>query len=414
MSIRSARLAVTLTPRHGGRVHIVGAGPVGLFLAALLQSVDGQVVRLYERRPEYTRTRMVSLAPYLVADSLESYKADMIDWENIEAIFEPTELETRMAYRRSVAPDLRGLLLEWMRGFVPLKTIERSLSELIEARATGTVERIAGEVSAEQALSFVEPGDILVDCTGTRSVLRDLLLPGDGLEASGRNTIGVRLEYALVVTFLYDQRYDCDEYCKYFKNVENPEYKFIPAVRRTFYDGSISHVTGIITISRAEFEEMPKSFDGAWLRDNFPSVAASIDRFIDKVGEETHGEVVGELGIVRIPLDVYHARNMTSRAWHRSGVDHPLARTSVFLLGDSAIGSPYFQSISLGLESAFFLAGHIANRDLSFGEMFDRYEAFMYRQWLRVYIRTQTIHHNKELLQSVGDDRELLAKLHVY
>ena len=75
---------------------------------------------------------------------------------------------------------------------------------------------------------------------------------------------------------------------------------------------------------------------------------------------------------------------------------------------------PYFQSISLGLESAFFLAGHIANRNLSVGEMFDRYESFMYRQWLRVYMRTQTIHHNKDLLQSVGDDFGLLAKLHVY
>ena len=233
-------------------------------------------------------------------------------------------------------------------------------------------------------------------------------------DASGRNTTGVRLEYALVVTFLYDQHYDCNEYCKYFKNVENPEYKFIPAVQRTFYDGSISHVTGIITISQAEFEAMPRSFDGAWLRDNFPSVAASMDRFIDKIREETHGEVASDLAIVRIPLDVYHARNATSRAWHRSGIDHPLARTPVFLLGDSAIGSPYFQSISLGLECAFFLAGHIANRDLSVDEMFDRYEWFMYRQWLRVYMRTQTIHHNKDLLQSVGDDLGLLAKLHIY
>ena len=73
-----------------------------------LQSVDGQLVRLYERRAEYTRTRMVSLAPYLVADSLESYKADMMDGENVEAIFDTTELETRMAYRRSVAADLRA------------------------------------------------------------------------------------------------------------------------------------------------------------------------------------------------------------------------------------------------------------------------------------------------------------------
>jgi 2-polyprenyl-6-methoxyphenol hydroxylase-like FAD-dependent oxidoreductase len=405
---------VSLTARPGGRVHIVGAGPVGLFLAALLQSIDGYTVRLYERRPEYTRTRMVSLAPYLIADSVESYKADMLDGQNVEAIFEPTELETRMAYRRSVDADLRGLLIDWTRGFVPLKTIEGSLAALIDARDTGSVEHIAGEVTAEQALANVGPGDILVDCTGTRSLLRDLLVPGDDLDASGRNTTGVRLEYALVVTFLYDRHYDCNEYCKYFKNIENHEYKFIPAVQRTFNDGSISHVTGIITISQSEFEAMPRSFDGAWLRDNFPSVAASMDRFIDKIRDETHGEVAGDLAIVRIPLDVYHARNATSRDWHLSGIDHPLARTPVFLLGDSAIGSPYFQSISLGLECAFFLAGHIANRALSIGEMFDRYESFMYRQWLRVYMRTQTIHHNKELLQSVGDDLGLLAKLHVY
>ena len=117
---------LSLTPRPEGRVHVVGAGPVGLFLAALLQSVDGYTVRLYERRPEYTRTRMVSLAPYLIADSVESYEADMLDWQNVEAIFEPTELETRMAYRRSVEADLRSLLQDWTRGFIALKTIEGS------------------------------------------------------------------------------------------------------------------------------------------------------------------------------------------------------------------------------------------------------------------------------------------------
>jgi 2-polyprenyl-6-methoxyphenol hydroxylase-like FAD-dependent oxidoreductase len=53
-------------------VHVVGAGPVGLLLTALLQSIEGLSVRLYEKRREYTRTRMVTLAPYLVADSLES------------------------------------------------------------------------------------------------------------------------------------------------------------------------------------------------------------------------------------------------------------------------------------------------------------------------------------------------------
>ena len=49
------------------RVHVVGAGPVGLLLTALLQSMEGFSVRLYEKRRDYTRTRMVQLAPYLVA-----------------------------------------------------------------------------------------------------------------------------------------------------------------------------------------------------------------------------------------------------------------------------------------------------------------------------------------------------------
>ena len=108
MSFRSPGIQVTRTPRPSGRVHVVGAGPVGLFLTALLQSIEGQAVRLYERRDEYTRTRMVSLAEYLIADSIESYKADTIDGQSVEAIFDPIELEIRLAYRRTIAADLRA------------------------------------------------------------------------------------------------------------------------------------------------------------------------------------------------------------------------------------------------------------------------------------------------------------------
>ena len=261
---------------------------------------------------------------------------------------------------------------------------------------------------------MLEPGDILVDCTGARSLMRDLLIPGDDGPTRGRNTKRFRLEYALVVTFLYGQQYACNEYCKYYKNLDNASYKFIPAVHRTYYDGAISHVTGIVGISQAEYESMPPNFDGAFLRDNFPTVAQSMDRFIDNVRAETHGELVGDLDITRIPLDLYHARNSTSRRWRGSGIDHPLATAPVFLLGDSAIGSPYFQSISLGLECAFFLSGQINNPSLSVDEMFGAYEAFMFQQWLRVYMRTQMIKHNKDLLELVDDTLALLAKLHVF
>jgi 2-polyprenyl-6-methoxyphenol hydroxylase-like FAD-dependent oxidoreductase len=405
---------VTEALRPQGRIHVVGTGPVGLFLTALLQSVEGQHVRLYERRPAYTRTRMVSLADYLVADSIESYKADEIDGQDVEAIFDPVELETRLAYRRTVAADLRALLDEWTRGFVALNTIENTLTELIETRATGTVQRISTTLRPEEALARLEPGDVLVDCSGSRSLMRDRLVPGDDLDAPGRNTKKYSLEHALVITFLYGKHYVCDEYCKYYKNLENAGYKFIPTVRRTYYDGDVTHVTGIVTISEEEFDAMPARFDGAWLREHFPDIAISMDGFINRVKAETHGDLVGDLEITRIPLDVYHAWNVTSRRWHASGLDHPLARSPVFLLGDSAIGSPYFQSISLGLECAFHLAGHLANRALPMEEIFERYELFMYQQWLRVYMRSQMIKHNKDLLQVVDDLDGMLGRLHVY
>ena len=400
--------------RPQGRIHVIGGGPVGLFLTALLQTVPGQRVRLYERRTEYTRTRMVSLAKYLVADSIESYHSDAIDGRDVQAIFEPDELTARLAYRRTVAPDLRALLEVWTQGFVPLNTVERALSDLIDSRDTDNVERIATTVTADQAFELLEPGDILVDCTGCKSLLRDRLVPGEDLSEVNRNTRWIHLEHALVITFLYGQQYQCNEFCKYYKNIDNPWYKFIPAVHRTYYDGAVSHVTGIVSISDEEFEAMPPRFDGAWLRVHFPDVAASMDRFIERVQAETEGEVLGDLDITRIPLDVYHAYNVTTRRWHSSGQDHPLATAPVFLLGDSAIGSPYFQSISLGLECAFFLAGHLANRALPMPVVFDRYELFMYQQWLRVYMRSTMIKHNKDLLQLVDDTEGLLGQLHVY
>jgi hypothetical protein len=308
-----------------------------------------------------------------------------------------------------------GLLRGWSLGFCPLNEIERSLSDLLDARQANPVRRTVGAVTAQDAMTLLQPGDVLVDCTGSRSLLRDSLVPGAGAADGGANTFKLRLEYALVITFLYGQPYDCNEYCKYYKNIDNPYYKFIPAVNRTHYDGRITHVTGIVNITAEDYERMPSRFDGQWLRGNFPHVAQSMYRFIAKVKAETKGEIVGDLEIVRIPLDLYRARNATSLPFRRAGTgDHPFAHSPVFLAGDSAMGSPYFQSISLGLECAMFLAGLLAQRDLALTDMLDRYERFIYKQWLRVYMRTKMIKHNKDVFERVGDTFALLEKLHIY
>ena len=392
------------------RVHIVGAGPVGLLMTALLQSSERFAVHLYEKRRDYTRTRMVQLASYLVADSVAGYCTDHIDDESVQAVFDPQEINEGLAFRQSIPSDVMALLRGWTQGFCPLNAIEQSLSELIDARQSHPVRRTTTGMTTEDAFAMVEPGDILIDCTGARSLLRDQLMPG-----GSANTFKIRLEYALVITFLYGRAYDCNEYCKYYKNIDNAQYKFIPAVNRTYYDGSISHVTGIVTISAEDYERMPSRFDGDWLRGNFPHVAESMDRFIGNIKQETNGEIVGDLEIIRIPLDLYHAQNATSREWRRTGPeDHPFTRSPVFLVGDSAMGSPYFQSISLGFECAMFLAGLLSQRDVSPTDMLDRYELFAYKQWLRVYMRSKMIKHNKDLLSCVGDTSALLEKLHIY
>ena len=398
------------------RVHILGAGPVGLLLTALLQPMSGLSVRLYEKRREYTRTRMVRLAAYLAADSVEAYRADHFDVDNVEAVFDPEELAEGLAFRQSIPSDLMALLRRWSQGFCPLNTIERSLSDLIDARDAHPVQRVAGALTAEDAIAMLEPGDVLIDCTGSRSLLRDHLAPGSADADGDANTLSFVFEHALVVTFLYGQTYVCNEYCKYYKNVENPRYKFIPMVHRVCDDGTVSHVTGIVSISAEEYEAMPKQFDGAWLRGNFPNVAQSMDRFIDKVKQETHGELVGDLQIIRIPLNLYRARNATSRQYRTAGAgDHPFATTPVFLAGDSAIGSPYFQSISLGFECAMFLAGLIAQRDRDASQdMLDRYESYIYKQWLRVYMQSKMIKNNKDLLESLDEPIALLDKMHIY
>src|SRR4051794_30299641 len=167
-----------------GRLHIIGAGPVGLLLTALLQPNEEVSVHLYEKRPQYTRTRMVQLAPYLVADSIESYCADSIDGESVSAIFEPWELAEGLAFRQSIPADLMALLRGWAVGFCPLNTIEHSLSELIDARRLHPVQRTAGAVTSQEAMAMLAPDDIVIDCTGSRSLLRDQLVPG-AVEESG-------------------------------------------------------------------------------------------------------------------------------------------------------------------------------------------------------------------------------------
>src|SRR4029453_80375 len=180
----------------GGTVHVIGGGPVGLLLTALLQSMEFSV-SLYEKRPKYTRTRMVKLSSFLVADSVEDYCADYIDGETIKAVFDVDEIEQSLGFRGSIPGDLMSLIRGWVRGFCPLNAIEDALSTLINNRGTDGVERIATNMTAEQAIGMLGPRDILIDCTGCKSLLRDHLVPGPDIGNKDANTFNIQLENAI-------------------------------------------------------------------------------------------------------------------------------------------------------------------------------------------------------------------------
>ena len=409
-------------PRSERRVHIIGAGPVGLIMTAMLQSMEGFSIRLYEKRPAYTRTRMVKLASYLTADSISAYCADEIDGDNVSAVFEPSELERGLNFRRSINPRLFALLKGWNRGFCRLNDIEETLSALIAEGGKSPVERIQGALTAEQAMAALQPQEIMIDCTGANSLLRDHLVPPtlNEPESRERNTYKIRLEYAANVTFLFGRPYLCNEYCKYYKNRDNGHYKFIPAVDRIAQDAGTTHVFGIINISAEDYNAMPPQCNGDHLRKHFPAVAASMDRFIQQIHLETQGEILGEIDVIRIPLNLYRARNFTARPWHplfwdgsQDGWKHPFSKAFVFLVGDSAIGSPYFKSISLCFEWAMFLAD-LLGQGIAMTDVYDRYELLMYKQWMRVYMRSKIIKHNKDIFERLDDTFGVLERLHIY
>ena len=397
------------------RVHVVGAGPVGLLLTALLQPMEGFSVRLYEKRHEYTRTRMVQLAPYLVADSVESYRTDHIDGDNVEAVFDPAELDEGLAFRQSIPSGPDGASSRLDTGVLPAQRDRARRQRSDRCARVESVQRTAAVVTAEDAIAMLEPGDILIDCTGQQVAASRSPVPGSGEADGGANTLKIRLEYALVITFLYGQTYDCNEYCKYYKNAENAHYKFIPDGPPHVLRRQRQPRHGHRQHHAEDYEAMPSRFDGQWLREQL-SRRRRVDGPLHR--QDQGGDARRDPRRPRDrpdPARPVSGSQCDQPAVARSGAERPSVRQLAGVpVGDSAIGSPYFQSISLGFECAMFLAGLIAQRDLPLRDMLDRYELYIYKQWLRVYMRSKMIKHNKDLFESVDDPLALLDKLHIY
>ncbi|CAF4333004.1 unnamed protein product, partial [Rotaria sordida] len=80
----------------------------------------------------------------------------------------------------------------------------------------------------------------IIDCTGYHSVLSNHIQPN--------NRISLLVEYVLICSFIFDDRYECNELCKYYKNRRTQKYRVIPSIDDTYImKERQTYVTGIPT-----------------------------------------------------------------------------------------------------------------------------------------------------------------------
>ena len=366
MSLASAAL-VAPTKRPMGRVHVIGAGPVGLFLTALLQSIDGQPVRLYERRDEYTRTRMVSLAEYLIADSIESYKADTIDGQSVEAIFDPVELETRLAYRRTLAAgpagaargvDARVRPAEHDRAHAQRADRRPRHRDRRAGHGRGRRRRGARAARARRHPRRLHRLAVAACATCSSPAATTRRTWPEHRRGSGSSTRWSSRSCTASTTRATSS-------ASTTRTSRTPTTSSSRPCTAPATTAAISHVTGIV-----EHQQGRVRGDAADVRRRRGCASTSRTSRRRWTGSSTRSRPRPTASSSATSRSPASRSTSTTPGTRRAGagtspaLDHPLAAAPVFLLGDSAIGSPYFQSISLGLECAFFLAGHIGNRAL--------------------------------------------------
>ena len=384
-----------------GTIYVIGAGPIGLAATAALQRGTQHDIVLFEKRAGYTRDRKVTLSHFLLAEEVGDYTSEDTDADDIRAIFRHDDLEDLLSSKRSIPAEVRAALTEIGSSFVALNTIEETFAQIVSAGRP--IDRRSVDMSVDDLISMVEPGDIVLDATGRNSLTRDSLLGPD-------NTLEFIVEHALVASFAMDASHICTTQCKWSGSIGNDFYDFIPSVRRSHTIAGRTVAVGIVEISDEDFARLPRTLDEEWLTSGDPA-AEGIRRYLHHHSGGTSSASPLLLNLMTLPLNLYCAQHFTNL--HRpSGSGFPDA--SLFLLGDAAIGSPYFQSISLGLESTFFLTAALQRHGWADSTVLDRYERFMERQWMRVYMRSRSIKSNKDVLTYVDDIPGLLDRLYVY
>lgn len=356
-------------------------------------------VTILEKRAENTRERHVKLLGRI-------FDTNLCDGTHF---LSDEQLKERHGAIESIEKKLFCKIVGWLEMATPIKTIQEQLKEYFELSG-GSM--LSGDAFNSEDINLLMnfPNCLVIDCTGYHSVLRDKI--------QLQNKTVQHFEHVIVWSFKINAHYECNKLCKYFKNKNTQKYQIIPSIDNSYTDveKAKSHVTSLITIDEDVFNRLAKAkpLTYNYLKENFPEISNDMDAFLKNLTNDLSDQLtdknpIDSMEFVALPLHIYKAKKRTHIATD-DNLNQPWA-----LMGDSAMGGPYFQSISNGWEAAIYFAYIFNHMNGDVEQMLKKYDEYMERLWLRMLFRSREIHRNKELFRSlfVEDMEAILRNIEV-
>ncbi len=349
-------------------------------------------VTIFEKREKNTRTRPVKLQGRILNTHLPDDEVNF---------FSEHQMDERTKAIVSIKEELSLTIVGWLEMTTPIQTIQEDLKDYFTS--TGGIIQTGEQIDMDSIKNH--PNKLVIDCSGYNSLLLDQIQPN--------NRVTDFTEYVIVWDFTINARYECNEKCKYYKNANVRTYQVIPSVHDTYIDKNKmnTQVTCLITISKEVFDRVskvkPLTFD--YLLNNLKEICDDMDTFLKNfAGDDINRFPNDVMTFVALPLHVYHAKKSTHIATDFN--QHWV------LMGDAAIGGPYFQSISTGYEAAIYFAYIFKHMDGNVEQMLSKYEAYMEKLWFTIQVRSREIKRNKDILRSLCAKNidEVLQKIKIY
>ena len=375
-------------------------------------------MRLYEKRHEYTRTRMVQLAPYLVGGLGRELPRPT---PSTETASRPSSIR-RSSARASRSgsrspPDLMELLRGWALGFCPLNSIERDVSDLIDARGVGTPwSAPPPSLTADDAIGDARAGrhpDRLhrqqvaaprSPDAGRRRRGRRREHPQHPARVRARHHVPVRPDVRLqrVLQVLQEHRERAlqvhpDGEPHALRRKRQPRHghrqHLAPTTTRRCRPGSTA--TGCATTSPESLSRWTGSSTRSRRRRTARSSATS----------RSSGSRSTCIGPATRPAGSGSPRGRATTRSPPHPCSSPATRPSALRTSSRSRSASSARCTSQASSRSATCRCE---------DVLDRYELYIYKQWLRVYMRSKMIKHNKDLFETLDEPLALLEKLHIY